>query len=893
MSKININTSKWIKGKDYPIWMDEIGVSIISQGYLLPDENVFDAFKRVSKFAARRLKRKDLQPIFYEAIEKNWLCLASPVLSNMGTERGLPISCFGVDTDDSIEGIASANSELMRLTSQGGGVGIGVSRVRGRGKEIASNGISEGVVPWCKIYDSTILATNQGCYDDKTELLTNNGWKLFKDLNENDLVAQVDLKRNITFVKPTDFIEYFVNEELVRFKSGTGLDLLVTKNHNMVYESQYRVGGIKTNPKKWNGTFNKKEAEYYKPGRSNALHSAGIKDGECVFTYEDAFRVAYQADALKKINKTNRVLFRFKKQRKIERLTEILKALNLDYDLNLDTDGATKIYVNSVPNDLMHPTLEWVDLNKVDTNWCNKFIDELSEWDGSKGNNDTLVHYCSIIKSNIDIVQGVCVIANKRCKNRIQLRDGNRKTLYVCTITNYKKYSGDSIKKTYEPYEGNVYCVTVPTNMIVVRRDFGTAVICGNSVRRGAASVNLHVNHPDIEEFLMIRRPKGDVNRQCLNLHQCVVINDEFMEKVENKDPKSIKIWGEILKTRLETGEPYIMYEDNVNNANPIPYKKNNLLVSITNICSEIALHTDPLHSFICCLSSLNVSKWDEWKDYKFSNGMSLPELACWFLEGVLQEFIDRSKNLKFLENSYRSAVKGRAIGIGVLGWHTLLQEKMIPFIGIQANSLTRIISEFIQTEAIKASKEQALIYGEPEWCLGTGLRHTHLIAIAPTVSNANISGGVSPSIEPIPANVFNLKTHKGTFIKKNPTLEKLLASKGYNIDSIWEQILKDKGSVLGLPDYILTEEEKNVFLTFKEINPFEIVKQNGIRQKFVDQAISLNLTFDPNDSPKFISDVHKLAWKEGIKTLYYMRSESIIRGDNLQRTSECVSCEG
>lgn len=575
MSKLNTNTSKWIKGKDYPSWMDEIGISIISQGYLLPDENVFDAFKRVSKFAARRLKRKELQPIFYEAIEKNWLCLASPVLSNMGTERGLPISCFGVDTDDSIEGIASANSELMRLTSQGGGVGIGVSRVRGRGKEIASNGISEGVVPWCKIYDSTILATNQG------------------------------------------------------------------------------------------------------------------------------------------------------------------------------------------------------------------------------------------------------------------------------------------------------------------------------SVRRGAASVNLHVNHPDIEEFLMIRRPKGDVNRQCLNLHQCVVINDEFMEKVENKDTRSIKIWGEILKTRLETGEPYIMYEDNVNNANPIAYKKNNLLVSITNICSEIALYTDPLHSFICCLSSLNVSKWDEWKDYKFSNGMTLPEVACWFLEGVIQEFIDRSKNLKFLENSYRSAVKGRAIGIGVLGWHTLLQEKMIPFIGIQANSLTRIISDFIQTEAIKASKEQAILYGEPEWCTGTGLRHTHLIAIAPTVSNANISGGVSPSIEPIPANVFNLKTHKGTFIKKNPTLEKLLASKGYNIDSIWEQILKDKGSVLGLPDYILTEEEKNVFLTFKEINPFEIVKQNGIRQKYVDQAISLNLTFDPNDSPKFISDVHKLAWKEGIKTLYYMRSESIIRGDNLQRTSECVSCEG
>ena len=572
---IQVDTTNWIKGKHYPEWMNEISLSMISKGYLLPDEDVYGAFKRVSRAAAKRLKRKDLQPYFYEAMVKNWLCLASPVLSNMGTERGMPISCFGIDTDDSIEGIALANSELMRLSSQGGGVGIGVSRIRGRGKSISGNGVSEGVVPWIKIYDSTILATNQG------------------------------------------------------------------------------------------------------------------------------------------------------------------------------------------------------------------------------------------------------------------------------------------------------------------------------SVRRGAASVNLNINHPDIEEFLMIRRPKGDVNRQCLNMHQCVVIDDAFMNRVEEREPKALKLWGEILKTRLETGEPYIMFEDNVNNANPEAYKKNNLHVSMTNICSEISLYTDELHSFICCLSSLNLARWEEWQHYKFENGMTLPELTCWFLEGVLQEFIDRSKNIRFMENTYRSASKGRAIGIGVLGWHTFLQEKNIPFAGLQANSYTRLMFDFIEKEALKASRDQAELYGEPEWCKGTGLRHTHHLAIAPTVSNAHISGGVSPSVEPIPANVFNLKTAKGTFIKRNPTLEKLLESKGYNIDSVWEQIAKDKGSVMGLPDYILTDEEKEIFLTFKEINPYEIVRQNGIRQKYVDQAISLNLTFDPSDSPKYISDVHKLAWKEGIKTLYYCRSESILRGDAIQRDSDCTSCEG
>jgi ribonucleoside-diphosphate reductase alpha chain len=571
---IQVDTAHWVKGKNYPEWADEISLSILSKGYLLPDEDVFDAFRRVSKAAARRLKRKDLQPYFYEAIVKNWLCLASPVLSNLGTERGMPISCFGIDVGDSIEGIADANSELMRLTSQGGGVGIGMSRIRGRGKPIKDNGVSEGVVPWAKIYDSTILATNQG------------------------------------------------------------------------------------------------------------------------------------------------------------------------------------------------------------------------------------------------------------------------------------------------------------------------------SVRRGAASVNLSINHPDIEEFLSIRRPKGDVNRQCLNLHQCVVIDDKFMKSVEDREPRALKVWGNVLKTRLETGEPYLMFEDNINNANPEAYKKNNLSVSMTNICSEISLYTDELHSFICCLSSLNLARWGEWKDYKFENGMTLPELTCWFLEGVLQEFIDRGKNMRFMENTVRSATKGRAIGIGVLGWHTLLQESGIPFVGIQANSLTRIIFKFIKDETLKASQDQAKVYGEPEWCKGTGLRHTHHLAIAPTVTNANISGNVSPSIEPIPANVYNLKTAKGVFIKRNTSLENLLSRKGYNVDSVWDQILRDQGSVQGLPDYILSQEEKTLFLTFKEINQLEIVKQAAIRQEYIDQAVSLNLTFDPNDSPKWISQVHKEAHKLGIKTLYYLRTESVLRGDNLQRLSDCISCE-
>ena len=287
----------WERGKDYPDWMDEISLATISKGYLLPGENVKAAYKRVAKASASRLKKPELESKFFKYIWNGWIGLASPVISNMGTDRGLPISCFGVDTPDSIRGIGLTNAELMKLTSSGGGVGISVSRIRPRGTEITGNGKSEGVVPWCKIYDSAIIATNQG------------------------------------------------------------------------------------------------------------------------------------------------------------------------------------------------------------------------------------------------------------------------------------------------------------------------------NVRRGAASVNLDIEHEDIDEFLEIRRPKGDPNRQCLNLHQCVIVGDDFMKKLEVRDQPSMERWAKVLKSRMETGEPYIMFKDTVNKNNPIAYRMNNLDVTMTNICSEITLFTDEEHSFICCLSSLNLAKWDEYKD--------------------------------------------------------------------------------------------------------------------------------------------------------------------------------------------------------------------------------------------------------------------------------------
>jgi len=568
----------WKKGVDYPSWGDtDVYKKTIGGGYLYNGETPKQAYERVCYHVARRLERPELAKTFFDYIWKGWLCLASPVLSNTGTDRGLPISCFGVDVADSIYDIGSKNLEMMLLAKHGGGVGIGVNQIRPAGANIKGNGTSDGVVPFCKIYDSTILATNQG------------------------------------------------------------------------------------------------------------------------------------------------------------------------------------------------------------------------------------------------------------------------------------------------------------------------------SVRRGAASVNLNIEHPDFEEWLEIREPKGDINRQSLNLHQCAVVGDKFMRRVESGDKNARRLWGKLLQKRKATGEPYILFKGNTNKSNPAAYKKHGLKVHMTNICSEITLHTDESHSFVCCLSSLNLAKYDEWK------GTNLIYDATWFLDGVLEEFIQKSKGKVGFHNSVRSAEKGRALGLGVLGWHTYLQEKGLPFEGLLSQYETRKIFSQIKIESERASMALAETFGEPLWCVGTGLRNTHLRAIAPTVSNSKLSGNVSPGIEPWAANVFTEQSAKGTFIRKNPTLKKILRKHKLDNEIIWNRILKDGGSIQGIKalDKITLGPHdiplKEVFKTFKEINQLELVNQAGIRQQYIDQSVSLNLAFPSIATPKWINKVHFEAWKKGIKTLYYTRTESVLRGDIAEQAMDdsCLSCDG
>jgi len=581
----------WEIDVDFPSWANtEIYVKTISKGYLLDGEKPKDAYWRVATTAARRLNKPQMATKFFDYIWKGWLNLATPVLSNTGTDRGLPISCFGIDVADSIQDIGTKNLEMMLLAKHGGGVGVGLNMIRPAGSNITQNGTSDGVVPFAKIYDSTILATNQG------------------------------------------------------------------------------------------------------------------------------------------------------------------------------------------------------------------------------------------------------------------------------------------------------------------------------SVRRGAASVNLNIDHEDFDDWIEIREPKGDVNRQCLNLHQCVVVGDKFMRRLEDGDSEARRKWGKVLQKRKATGEPYVMYKGNINKANPPMYKDNGLKVHMTNICSEITLHTDESHSFVCCLSSLNLSKYDEWKH------TDLIYTATWFLDGILSEFLQRAKNMRGFENAVRSAEKGRALGLGVLGWHTYLQQKGIPFDSLPAQFETRRIFSQLKIESERASRDMGAELGEPLWCKDSGMRNTHLRAVAPTVSNSKLAGNVSPGIEPWAANVFTEQTAKGTFIRKNRELEKALRKAGINTKDTWDKIMADGGSVQDIKeldkwvycDGKLTEVDgdidttkcdkvKDVFKTFKEINQLELVRQAGVRQQYIDQSVSLNLAFPSEATPKWMNMVHLEAWKQGVKTLYYTRTESVLRGDIAAQAMDpdCISCDG
>ena len=415
-----------------------------------------------------------------------------------------------------------------------------------------------------------------------------------------------------------------------------------------------------------------------------------------------------------------------------------------------------------------------------------------------------------------------------------------------------------------------------------------TDTVSQGSQRRGRFSPYLPIDHPDIEEFLEIGKEGNDIQ----NLNHAVTVTDSWMIQMIGGDRDKRAIWAKVLQSRVEMGYPYIFFTDTVNNNKPRWYK--DTPINHSNLCSEIALPNNDRWSFVCNLSSMNALHFDEWKD------TDAVETMTFFLDAVMSEFIEKLEKLRdtdnseqreafrFMERAYNFAKENRALGIGVLGWHSLLQSKMIPFESTEASLLNEQIFKTIQERSQSASEELANLYGEPEFLKGTGRRNSTTMAVAPTTSSAFIIGQVSQSIEPLWSNNYVKDVAKAKVTVQNEYLRDVLKKYDKDNRETWIDIRNHDGSVQHL-DY-LTQNEKDVFKTFSEINQYEIINQASVRQKYIDQGQSLNIMINPKTSTKELNELHLYAWENGIKTLYYQHTTSAAQ--EFYRSSVCLSCE-
>ncbi len=418
-----------------------------------------------------------------------------------------------------------------------------------------------------------------------------------------------------------------------------------------------------------------------------------------------------------------------------------------------------------------------------------------------------------------------------------------------------------------------------------------TDVISQGNVRRGSFAAYLDIEHPDVEEFLEIR----EVGHSIQNMSLGICVSDQFMEEMiaegeavkagelASTDAKKLKLWARVIRKRKESGYPYLFFTDNVNKNKPKVLKDKNRKVYASNLCSEICLPSADDESFVCNLASMNVLTYDEWKD------TDAVEVLTYFLDAVMTDYINKTAEIPYMESSYNFAKRWRALGIGQLGWHSYLQSKMIPFESYQAATLATEVARFMDERTLKASREMAARYGEPDGMIGYGERNLTRLAIAPTTSSSFILGQVSPSIEPLRSNYFTKDLAKGSFTYKNPYLEKVLETYGKNDQSTWMSILTNNGSVQHLD--FLGETEKSVFATFDEITPMTIVQQAAARQRFIDQSQSLNLMIPPKAPVKDVNALLIEAWKLGVKTLYYQRSSNPAQ-ELVRDITACASCE-
>lgn len=919
----------WKEDQDYPKWMTEEGLKTLKRQHLLEGETPTQMYTRIVETLEKRYLTmllntgkgvKEANKLaryakdkWWEYIWKGWLCPSTPILANLGTKRGYNISCYIERVDDTLDNIYQKVHEMSMLSKMGGGVGVTLDKVRGRGEPISTGGFSEGTIPFMKVYDSAITAASQS--NIRRGAASINLPIRHKDIKEFLHVREPkgDVNKqclNLNHCVTID--DYFMEklEEGDRSYRETYAELLSARlNTGQPYIMYYH------------NVHNQRPADMVKRNlKIDGTNICCLAGGTEVITKEGIFKIKdlvgkkvtifdgtgwLKCDNFKEYKEDDLIRIHLKNGSFIDSNSKHRWFAAKHYN-----DIRNNKYFETTTSDLKEGM--WLESNFQEFHGSESlsgaYLKGFLLGDGTHTADRPLlnVHFpkyvClnSLLESSLELNRETKLNTNSKseiCFSEEIINSstwGRQEFKRMKGLTQFKK---ELISFAHE------YKINLPDFRNLNKKDkllllSGLFDADGTYSSSGIQLSSIH------KEFIL------ELQKLIFSLgYSCGL--DSSIRKSGSKKPlyrltigsyDSYELFEQLSCARLEapeikpnrrtTGYRQIVKIEKLTDREKvycpqIPTTKKFLLANgILTGNTEILNPHDFKHTVVCCISSINSALFKEWE-----NDEEFLEFSYLFLDVNLEEYIHIAKGKKGFENAVRFSEKSRAIGLGLLGFHTLLQENMIPFISLQARSLINKIGKKIQGEGEKYNKKYGKLLGSPEWCDEN--RNLTLQAFAPTTTNALISRGVSQEIEPIVANAFIQKSAKGTFIRKNRTFEKLLEDKypDKNTSEIWKEIETTyKGSVQHLD--FLTEEEKEVFLTAYEINQLELIRNASIWQKYIDQGISLNLFFPEDVDPKWYGKCHIEAWKMGIKTLYYVRTESLLsknmKGDTF---SDCVMC--
>ena len=882
-------------------WLTEESQAMLERGYLLPNQTVEEKLNVICKYAASFYKDEvGLKERFLEIFERGWCSLSSPIWANFGEDRGLPISCFSSFVPDDLDKIYGTLHEVAMMTKLGGGTSGYFGKLRPLGTPIKGGGISSGLMSFTELFDTTTKVVSQSgvrrgafaAYLDidhpeieeflkvkdkghslqtiNTAVSVSDEWmKQMKDgdKEKRELWAKVLKSRREKGI-PYIFFSDTANRNKPQIYKDTNSiinssNLCVSPNTNILTSGGYKlIGELEDeevevwNGEEWSNVFVRKTGENQK------LLRVRTKDGyelDCTEYHKFYVQRGYERGTGK--NKLEILEIRAKDLKPGDKLIKFElpiiqgnKTLTHAYDNGFYsgdgclTSQGQRIY-------LYHGKQKLIE-----------YFSSVTSWRSEDNQNRTIGH-TRLLKDKFFVPSGDYTIES-RLKWLSGLLDSDG------TVTNNNGSQSLQIASVEKEFLKEIQLMLQTLgcdSKVTIMRDEGSYKLPKNDGSNELGDFNckeacrLLINGNSLFKLTQL-------GLECNRL--------EWNTRKPNREcSQFIKI--EAVEELPDLSDTFCFTE---------PKRKMGMFNGIlTGNCSEIFLPTSEMESFVCCLMSMNLSTYDEWKN------TDAVRLAVMILDAVMSEFIKKTKNLPYMQRAHNFAVRHRALGLGVLGWHSLLQQKMIPFESFEAQQLNTSIFKYLKEKSYEASIELGEKYGyapifEGVETTDTKRRNTTLMAIAPTTSSSSILGQVSPSIEPYASNYFVAGLAKGSFSRKNTELEKLLESKGKNTEDVWKNIIQNQGSVQQLG--FLSENEKKVFKTFQEISPLAIIQQAAARQSFIDQGQSVNLKIPSSMGIKDINTIHMEAWELGLKSLYYQRGTSVAKEAVLEMM-ECKSCEG